>query len=72
MCLEEIINGIHSNDETKRLIATQAARKTLSRERSPPISAIIEAGVVTPLVSFLDHADKYVYILICFYNCRIS
>ncbi|MCL4130267.1 UNVERIFIED_CONTAM: hypothetical protein GTU68_045325 [Idotea baltica] len=52
--LEEIINGIASNDPAKQLASTHAARRMLSRERSPPISAIIEAGVVTPLVNFLS------------------
>lgn len=59
MCLEEIINGITSNDTNKQVIATQSARKMLSRERNPPIDAIINAGMVTPLVAFLDRADKY-------------
>ncbi|KAB7506734.1 Importin subunit alpha-1 [Armadillidium nasatum] len=51
--LEEIINGIASNDPHKQLQSTQAARKMLSRERTPPITAIIESGIVSPLVKFL-------------------
>jgi len=58
MSLEEIINGISNSDPSKQLAATQAARKMLSRERSPPINAIIEAGMVAPLVKFLDRADN--------------
>ncbi|XP_037781516.1 importin subunit alpha-1-like [Penaeus monodon] len=58
MCLEEIINGITCNDTNKQVIATQSARKMLSRERNPPIDAIINAGMVTPLVAFLDRADN--------------
>lgn len=58
MSLEEIINGISSKDCSKQVSATQAARKMLSRERNPPIDAIIEAGMVAPLVSFLDRAES--------------
>lgn len=58
MSLEEIINGILSKDCSKQVAATQAARKMLSRERNPPIDAIIEAGMVAPLVNFLDRADS--------------
>ncbi|XP_071534750.1 importin subunit alpha-1 [Panulirus ornatus] len=58
MSLEEIINGITSKDSSTQLIATQAARKMLSRERNPPIDSIIEAGMVSPLVKFLERADN--------------
>ena len=58
MSLEEIINGISCNDPSKQLMATQSARKMLSRERNPPITAIIEAGMVPPLVTFLSQFDK--------------
>ncbi|XP_045584372.1 importin subunit alpha-1 [Procambarus clarkii] len=58
MSLEEIINGIISTDSSRQVIATQAARKMLSRERNPPIDAIIEAGMVNPLVQFLERADN--------------
>lgn len=58
LSLEEIINGINSNDSSKQVMATQGARKMLSRERNPPIDAIIEAGMVAPLIRFLDREDK--------------
>ncbi|XP_045114026.1 importin subunit alpha-1-like [Portunus trituberculatus] len=58
LSLEEIINGITSNDSSTQLMATQGARKMLSRERSPPIDAILEAGLVHPLVGFLERADN--------------
>lgn len=69
LSLEEIINGINSNDSSKQVIATQGARKMLSRERNPPIDAIIEAGMVAPLIHFLDREDKYglLYFFILFY-----
>jgi len=57
MSLEEIINGI-SHGTGNELMATQAARKMLSRERNPPIDAIIQAGLITPLVGYLDRADN--------------
>ena len=57
MTFDEIINGISGQDPSKRLSATQAARKVLSKERNPPINAIIQYGVVEPLVAFLDHSD---------------
>lgn len=59
LSLEEIINGINSNDSSKQVVATQGARKMLSRERNPPIDAIIEAGMVAPLIRFLEREDKY-------------
>ncbi|KAK4294879.1 hypothetical protein Pmani_032526 [Petrolisthes manimaculis] len=58
LTLEEIINGINSNDSSRQVIATQGARKMLSRERNPPIDAIIEAGMVAPLIHFLDREDN--------------
>ncbi|XP_018012577.1 importin subunit alpha-1 isoform X2 [Hyalella azteca] len=58
MSLEEILNTITSQDPDKLLAATQATRKMLSRERSPPIDAIIQAGIVNPLVSFLRYDDN--------------
>ncbi|KAF2368936.1 Importin-alpha importin-beta-binding domain [Trinorchestia longiramus] len=58
MSLEEILNTIHCTDPSKLLAATQATRKMLSRERSPPIDAIISAGIVNPLVAFLRHVDN--------------
>lgn len=58
MTLEEIINGIQSKNCAQQVASTQAARKMLSRERNPPIDAIIHAGMVTPLVSFLERADS--------------
>ncbi|CAG2054088.1 unnamed protein product [Timema podura] len=55
MSIQQIMEGMDSSDETKQLTATQAARKTLSRERNPPIDAMIESGIVPKCVSFLTH-----------------
>ncbi|XP_064473683.1 importin subunit alpha-5-like isoform X2 [Ornithodoros turicata] len=57
MPLEDMISGLVSTDPAVQLEATQAVRKVLSRERHPPIDAMIEAGVVPVLVQFLSRDD---------------
>lgn len=49
-----------SSDDHLKLVATQAARKTLSRERNPPIDAMNKSGIVPRCVEFLARFDKYV------------
>lgn len=56
--LDDIVNGMSSEDEATVLVATQAARKTLSRERNPPIDVLISYGVVPKLISFLDYSHN--------------
>ena len=53
-----MISGMNSNDETLMFNATQAARKTLSRERNPPIDEMIKCGLVPKCVEFLSHSKK--------------
>nr|KAG5693482.1 hypothetical protein BaRGS_006472 [Batillaria attramentaria] len=55
--LEEIVAGIRGSDPEKQFEATQACRKMLSKERSPPINDVIKTGVIPRLVSFLDCAN---------------
>lgn len=47
-----------SSDPLVRLAATKSARKTLSRERNPPIESIIESGIVPSCVDFLTHYEQ--------------
>ncbi|XP_021088633.1 importin subunit alpha-8 [Mesocricetus auratus] len=56
LTLEDIIKGVNSSDPILCLRATEATRKMLSQERSPPLEPIIEAGIVPKLVQFLNVA----------------
>lgn len=58
MAIEEIIEGMDSGDDHLQLISTQAARKTLSKEKNPPIDAMIESGIVPRCVEFLSRFDN--------------
>ena len=42
MTIDEIYHGVHLDDERKNNDATQSCRKTLSRERNPPIDDVIQ------------------------------
>lgn len=53
LSLEEIVRGLTSTDPESQLEATQSARKILSRERHPPIDAMVQAGLVPVMVQFL-------------------
>ncbi|KAJ8932969.1 hypothetical protein NQ314_014300 [Rhamnusium bicolor] len=54
MSAEEIMYGMMNPDESIQFKATQACRKTLSRERNPPIDHMIRLGVVPRCVEFLS------------------
>jgi len=55
MPFERIVEGIQDDDNPKlQFECTQNARKTLSRERHPPISKMVEANILNKLVQFLS------------------
>ncbi|KAL0852404.1 hypothetical protein ABMA28_000596 [Loxostege sticticalis] len=53
----EIVQGLQSSDVAVKTVAARAARRMLSREQNPPISVMVEAGVLKPLVHALDRDD---------------
>ncbi|XP_052738843.1 importin subunit alpha-5 [Bicyclus anynana] len=53
----EIMQGLKSSDLVLNMTAARAARRMLSREQNPPISIMVEAGVLKPLVAALDRDD---------------
>ncbi|XP_027539268.1 importin subunit alpha-8 isoform X1 [Neopelma chrysocephalum] len=57
LSLEEIVEGINANDPKLQLLATQATRRMLSRQKDPPISQIIQLGIIPRMVEFLGRAD---------------
>jgi len=56
--IEDIEAGINSKDSLLQLQATMSARKILSRERNPPIDAMISLGILPKLVEFLGYNDN--------------
>jgi len=55
MSMDMIMEGMTSSDEDLQLKATVAARKTLSRERNPPIDQMISLGLVPHCIGFLSN-----------------
>ncbi|XP_058802280.1 importin subunit alpha-5 [Phymastichus coffea] len=73
MSIDEIITGMKSSDEAVQLQAIQACRKMLSRERNPPISDMIEKGVVPLCVEFLEpHRNTVLQFEACWALTNIS
>jgi len=58
MSMEDIKSGVTSPDPAVQFAAVQSARKILSRERNPPIEALIATGTIPRFVEFLGAADK--------------
>lgn len=56
--MNDIMNGICSKDPVREFECVQAARHMLSKERSPPIDAMIGHGVVPMLINFLERTEK--------------
>ncbi|KAG6454647.1 hypothetical protein O3G_MSEX008810 [Manduca sexta] len=53
----DIVQGLKSNDLPTKTLSARAARRMLSREQNPPITVMVEAGVIKPLVEALDRDD---------------
>ncbi|NWX60614.1 IMA5 protein, partial [Promerops cafer] len=56
--LEEIVEAVNGEDTQLQLLATQATRRILSRQKDPPINQIIELGIIPRMVEFLGRADN--------------
>eukprot|EP00301_Raphidiophrys_heterophryoidea_P008321 c13105_g1_i2.p1 GENE.c13105_g1_i2~~c13105_g1_i2.p1 ORF type:complete len:553 (-),score=155.79 c13105_g1_i2:974-2452(-) len=52
-----LVDGVMSQNTAFQVEATAQFRKLLSIERNPPISQVVEAGVVPKFVEFLDRFD---------------
>ncbi|CAA7017094.1 unnamed protein product [Microthlaspi erraticum] len=55
--LQEMVDGVMSNDPALQFDSTTQFRKLLSIERSPPIQEVIASGVVPRFVEFLMKGD---------------
>ncbi|CAD0206845.1 unnamed protein product [Chrysodeixis includens] len=49
--------GLRASDLTTLTASARAARRMLSREQNPPITPMVKAGVIKPLVDALDRDD---------------
>ncbi|NXM33260.1 IMA5 protein, partial [Oxyruncus cristatus] len=58
LSLEEIVEGVNANNPKLQLLATQATRRMLSRQKDPPINQIIQLGIIPRMVEFLGRADN--------------
>jgi hypothetical protein len=58
LSLPAIISNINSPSPEAQFSGVQSCRKLLSKEKNPPIDAVIGSGVVSKLVEFLARADK--------------
>ncbi|CAK1592841.1 unnamed protein product [Parnassius mnemosyne] len=54
---EEIVQGLKSNNLAVKTVSARAARRMLSQEKNPPITLMVDAGVIKPLVEALDRDD---------------
>ncbi|XP_075215880.1 karyopherin subunit alpha [Lycorma delicatula] len=58
LSINEIVEGMMSHDEEIQLRSTQAARKTLSKERHPPIDDMINSGFLPRCIEFLSNFNN--------------
>ncbi|CAI8046290.1 Importin subunit alpha-1, partial [Geodia barretti] len=59
LSLPAIVSNINSLNPEAQLSGVQSCRKLLSKEKNPPIDAVIGSGVVSKLVEFLARADNH-------------
>ncbi|CAK1546490.1 unnamed protein product [Leptosia nina] len=57
MTASEIVKGLKSSDVSIMVTAARAARRILSKEQNPPITMMLQAGALKPLVNALDRDD---------------
>ncbi|CAB3236703.1 unnamed protein product [Arctia plantaginis] len=53
----EIVQGLRAQDLATKTTSARAARRMLSREQNPPITSMVSAGVIKPLVEALDREE---------------
>ncbi|XP_026322661.1 importin subunit alpha-1-like isoform X2 [Hyposmocoma kahamanoa] len=53
----QLVEGLNSDDLATKTSSARAARRMLSREQNPPITLMVEAGVIKPLVEALERDD---------------
>ncbi|NXK90823.1 IMA5 protein, partial [Formicarius rufipectus] len=54
LSLEQIAEAVKGNNPKLQLLATRVTRKLLSKQKDPPISQIIELGIIPRMVEFLE------------------
>ncbi|KAJ8707811.1 hypothetical protein PYW07_011488 [Mythimna separata] len=55
--VEEIVQGLRSGDLAAMTAYARAARRMLSKEQNPPITPMVNAGIIKPLVDALERDD---------------
>eukprot|EP01025_Chloroclados_australasicus_P032313 TRINITY_DN3275_c0_g1_i4.p1 TRINITY_DN3275_c0_g1~~TRINITY_DN3275_c0_g1_i4.p1 ORF type:complete len:549 (+),score=80.48 TRINITY_DN3275_c0_g1_i4:238-1647(+) len=55
--MQEMVKSIYSQDPAQQLEAATYIRKQLSNDRNPPISAVIQSGIIPRLIEFLGCDD---------------
>ncbi|KFV61421.1 Importin subunit alpha-1, partial [Dryobates pubescens] len=58
LSLEKIVECVNGSNPELQLLATQATRKLLSRQKNPPVNEVIKLGIIPRLVEFLTYEDN--------------